>query len=102
MSRGSWRVVSRQRDFMDDLARKLNITNNADWYQITNGTLKQHGLATLLKNYNGSFSKLLKAVYPEYLSPVICLILQYTLGISPNFLISDMDIGTKFPIKKHS
>ncbi len=51
---------------MDDLGKKLNITNQEGWYQTTFDTIKQYGGSSILKHYNHSPSKLLMAVYPEY------------------------------------
>ncbi len=59
--------TDQQRLFIDDLAKKLQITNKEDWYKVTNAMLvSQSGGAKLLNAYNGSLSKLLSTVYPEY------------------------------------
>ncbi len=63
---GLWDNISYQRDFMDDLAKKLNITQPSRWYTLTSSVLKQNNGSTLLKKYAGSISKLLTTVYPEY------------------------------------
>ncbi len=55
-----------QRSFMDELAKKLKITEQDSWYNIKWSTLIQNGAGTLLTKYNGSTFKLLKSVYPEY------------------------------------
>ncbi len=52
---------------MDDIGKKLGITNQEKWYLITASVLKQHGGGTLLfGKYNGSPASLLTHVYPEY------------------------------------
>ncbi len=60
--------IKEQRLFLDDLAKKLNFTDQEGWYTITSKTLKQHGGDDLLEIYKSSPSKLLVAVYPEYLT----------------------------------
>ncbi len=51
---------------MDNLAKKLNIVDHSKWYQVTFKVLREEGAGTLLAKYDGSPSKLLQAVYPEY------------------------------------
>ncbi len=51
---------------MEQLAKKLNITEPEGWYTITRQSLQQHGAYGLLQKYNGSLIKLLKAIYPQY------------------------------------
>ncbi len=60
-----WDDIKNQRSFMDNLAKKLQITDHEGWYKITNSVLRKNGAALLYK-YNGSPFKLLSAVYPEY------------------------------------
>ncbi len=59
--------IANQRAFLDDIAKKFNITNQEGWYKISGKILKQHGGHDLLRDYNFSPLKLLKTVYPEYL-----------------------------------
>ncbi len=64
---GYWKLRSNQRELMDAIAKKLNISHPDGWYKIKGDTLRQHGAKTVLDNYyNGSISKLLTKVYPEY------------------------------------
>ncbi len=58
--------ISNQRSFLDDIAKKLHITDKEGWYNVTDKTLKKHGGLELMRMYN-SRSRLLKSVYPEYL-----------------------------------
>ncbi len=51
---------------MDNLAKKLNITNQMGWYNITYQQLMNNGANRLLQRNKRSPSKLLAAVYPEY------------------------------------
>ncbi len=57
---------SNARSLMNEIARKLNIRDPQDWYQITWKTLLHQGARSLLRKYDGSPSKLLQNVYPEY------------------------------------
>ncbi len=51
---------------MDEIAKKLNITNHEGWYKATFKMLKTHGATGLLSKYKDSPSLLLTTVYPEY------------------------------------
>ncbi len=64
--RGYWDQVSNQRLFLDDLGKKLNITDQEGWYKVTRKILRQHGGDGLIQKYNCSPHQLLTAVYPEY------------------------------------
>ncbi len=66
LPRGYWNDIANQRSFILDLAKKLNITAPESWYQITAGSIRQHGGAGLLSKYNGSLGALLRSMYPEY------------------------------------
>ncbi len=61
-----WGNISYQRHFMDDLAKKLNITSKSEWYKVTWSTLKQYGGSELLRIYDYSPMELFKTIYPEY------------------------------------
>ncbi len=64
--RGYWSDTFHQRAFMNELAEKLNITDQEGWYKVTTKSFLQHGGMGLLEKYNNSPSKLLSTVYPEY------------------------------------
>ncbi len=51
---------------MDDLAKQLNISPNDIWNSLSAKSLKEHGGAGLLKKYNGSYTKLLENIFPEF------------------------------------
>jgi len=59
-------TLANQRSYMDDLAKALQITDMSGWYAITRSEFAKHGGQGLLTRYNGSPSKLLRTVYPEY------------------------------------
>ncbi len=61
-----WGNIYAQKHFLDELAKKLNIRDKADWYNITTNTFRDHGGQELLRMYNNSTSKLLSTVYSEY------------------------------------
>ncbi len=61
-----WDDVAKQRSFMDDLAKQLKLEDYTGWYSITGKIIQEHGGGTLLSKYNGSPSKLLPSIYPEY------------------------------------
>ncbi len=51
---------------MEDLTKKLNITSKEEWYRLSSSFVKSHGGYSLLKKYNGSASKLITTVFPQY------------------------------------
>ncbi len=64
---GYWLDISNQRSFMDALAQKLDIKAASDWFRVTEKMIHENGGGGLLTTfYNGSLSKLLSTVYPEY------------------------------------
>ncbi len=63
--RGYWDDINNQRTFITQLAKKLSITNEEGWYNITHKTLQEHGGAGLINHYE-SLSKLLTTLCPEY------------------------------------
>ncbi len=64
---GHWDDINNQRSFLNNLAKKLNINDLSGWYKITQYILEEQGGGGLVRKYNGSPSKLLQTVYPEYL-----------------------------------
>ncbi len=98
-----WKVVANQRSFLDSLAKNLNITKGSEgWYKITYQILKKNGGGRLLREYNGSPSKLLSSVYPEYPEKQCFIYLYDTSGISRNLGMFHVIIGTTFPINGRS
>ncbi len=58
--------ISNQRAFMDELAKKLNVTHFSAWYNVSTQKLIQYGGQPLLFKYAHSLSKALSSIYPEY------------------------------------
>ncbi len=56
-----------QRNFMNELAQQLNITDYNSWFSVSRKVIEDHGGAPLLEKYNWSRKKLLQTIYPEYL-----------------------------------
>ncbi len=66
MPDGYW-DVSRQRSFMESLAKALNITDNEGWYKLTVGDMQKSKYGrSILSKHGGSINKLLTTVFPEY------------------------------------
>ncbi len=63
---GYWDNSANQRCFLDELAKKLNITDQQGWYNITAHKLLRHGGGTLLAKFGNSPSKLVSSVYHEH------------------------------------
>jgi hypothetical protein len=53
------------REFMDALGEVLGISHLDDWYGVTKEDIINAGGRSLLEEYGGSGSKLLKAAYPQ-------------------------------------
>lgn len=62
--RGYWKSKEIQREFLNSLAKKFNISVPQDWGKITNQEFRVAGGAPILKHYNFSVSKTLREVYP--------------------------------------
>merc|ERR1712130_931734 len=62
---GFWDERTNQRQFMDELAKKLNINSLDDWRSVRYAQLHLHGAGSILARY-GSFFELLQNVYPEH------------------------------------
>ncbi len=95
VARGHWDIVSHQRLFMDELSKKLNITNYAQWYQVSSLDLKQNKGSALLNKYH-SLSRLLQTVYPEYLIFRFPITVSNISGIPLNSAMYRVDTGTLF------
>ncbi len=80
-TKGFWKDISNQRIVLDALAKRLNITDQEDWYKVTRKVFVQNGAGGLLQKYSGSPSKLLAAIYPEYPYQLLSFHFQYTTGI---------------------
>jgi hypothetical protein len=65
-SPSKWAEWTVQKDFMDQLATKMQIKKPEDWYKVSSDNIKRNGGAGLVDFYDGSLYKLLSAVYPKY------------------------------------
>src|SRR5262249_45690956 len=64
---GLWNDMNNQRSFFDDLRQELGYKNWEDWYNVSSKEIIQKGgIGILNYYYNGSPSKALATVYPEY------------------------------------
>lgn len=62
-----YKSLDNQRQFLDHISVELNVNNLDDWYNITATEFRKRGGDGVLHHYNGSISKMLKTLYPEYL-----------------------------------
>src|SRR5260370_447037 len=91
--------MKNQRNFLDDLAKKLNIRNPQDWYGVKNANFQKLGGGKLLCQYKSSLYRILKTLHPEYLSKlVILLTVTEWVGRIINLAKLPKIIGITFPI----
>ncbi len=65
--RAEWRSnKSKQRQLMDDIAKRLGIQNREDWYSVKAGQVLGAGGAALKMFFGDSLIQTLQSVYPEY------------------------------------
>ncbi len=57
---------SNQRELLNNIAKKLNISSPDDWYHAEFSSIMKHGGGQLLARNNDSLYQLLTTVYPEY------------------------------------
>ncbi len=86
---------------MEALARMLNIRDREGWYSVNSSTLRQYGASSLLHKYNGSISKLLATVYPEYHATVRKLNIPDISGMCKNLVTCRVGIGGNKVIRKN-
>eukprot|EP01114_Cavostelium_apophysatum_P010240 TRINITY_DN23747_c0_g1_i1.p1 TRINITY_DN23747_c0_g1~~TRINITY_DN23747_c0_g1_i1.p1 ORF type:complete len:212 (-),score=32.79 TRINITY_DN23747_c0_g1_i1:90-725(-) len=60
-----WQNIKNQRQFMDELALKLDIKQPSDWGCVQQKTVNESYGSGLLSEYGNSLPRLLKGVYPE-------------------------------------
>ncbi len=63
---------------MEELAKKLNITDPSAWYSVKLDVFYQYGGSGVLRKYNGSKRRLLQAIFPEYLQSFLATSLSQT------------------------
>jgi len=87
---------------MDDLAKKLNITDSEGWYNITGSTLQEHGGGGLLiGKYNGSVYQLLKEVYPQYQESCRNFVLRIVRDLKLDKVEDVLKVSEEFPYYIH-
>ena len=62
---GFWHSIENQRLFLTDFAKKFNIENYEQWYEITNQKIIKNRGGGLLNMYNGSLFDALKSIFPD-------------------------------------
>lgn len=62
---GFWRKIENQRNFFNELARKLSIKTPSDWGQFTSEVVAANGGRTISSRYHGSLQEMLKTLYPS-------------------------------------
>ena len=72
--------IDHQREFMDQLYSKLNLSSFDDWIDVTRNKMIENGGKSLVNYYyNGDVKELLKGVYPHYpwcFDPIYLLLSQ--------------------------
>jgi hypothetical protein len=58
--------MQNQRAYMNELGNKLNIKDQAGWYNVTIKDFLENKGAGLLGEYNHNMTNLLQSVYPQY------------------------------------
>src|SRR5690348_2737640 len=61
-----WQDKTNQRIFFDQLANKLGIKSQEDWYRVTKKQVEDNGGQELLSYYQYSPIRALESLYPEY------------------------------------
>ncbi len=94
-SRGYWDAISNHNAFMAELAQKLNITDVKGWKHLTKRSLVKHGGQTLLRKHDGSLSKLLTTLCPEY--KTMCK--DFVQSVMNDMKLSKVEDITTIPLK---
>lgn len=63
---GFWEDLDNQRNFIESLAKNLNITQLDQWYEHTGDVVKENGGHALMKHYKNSPLQLLSTLYPNH------------------------------------
>jgi hypothetical protein len=64
--KGYWDNIEIQREFMQEMAGKLNVKKMEDWYNVTRSDIIANGGATLISRHHDSPIQLLTAIFPDY------------------------------------
>ncbi len=97
-----WGSVNNQRDFMDNLAKELNIKDQNGWYKISTELVKKHGGRELLRFHKNSLLNLLQTVYPEYHIIQYHLITNVFFTLLHYIPVGCQQIGETFTILEQS
>src|SRR5690606_33263791 len=63
---GYWNDMKHQRQFVDWMAKELNVTSQSQWYGMDQHSIvKKGGGSLLIGMYGSSLARLLQAIYPE-------------------------------------
>lgn len=62
--RGHWRQQENQKEFLNSIAKKLNVQKPSDWGNISKSQINKSGGSSLLKHYGESIPKMLKSIFP--------------------------------------
>lgn len=61
-----WDSKENQLEYMEWLAKELNVNSMEDWYKVTQRLITKHYGAHLLRLYNNSTSALITSLFPNY------------------------------------
>lgn len=62
--KGYWRNQANQRNFLENLARKLGIKDHRDWGKISRAQVYKHGGSGLLNHFNNSVFQTITKAFP--------------------------------------
>lgn len=71
---GSWSSKENQREFLDDLYRKLNMKSFDEWYTVRPEVIEEHEGRALIKKYH-SVPVMLMNVYPSILQKALSFLI---------------------------
>ena len=64
--RSFWNSVENQRNFLDDLFKKLKFKSLDDWSYLSATDLRKYGGGSLLNKYNNKWFTALRSIYPKH------------------------------------
>lgn len=84
---------------MDEIRNKLNIQHPTEWCDITTTDIADHGGLSLVNGcYNGSLTKLLSTIYPEYKEMCRQFVNQVMLDFNLNKVEDVLHVSIEYPI----
>jgi len=66
VSKNYWKDLENQKNFLEEIGKKLNITKLEDWYGVKYDDIEKKGGRTLLLYHINSVNELLKFHYPDF------------------------------------